>query len=138
MKLQKKRRNGVAVIKILPERYTGFDSDFTALISDIINFTKADTQLDGLVLDFSQTGFLPMNTLSAIDSLVFAVKQQKLTIGIVGLPGEMAKSFSAYEVETVSQFETVRQAARIRAADGAGQVKKLRRSALAATVEVSK
>ncbi len=35
-------------------------------------------------------------------------------------------------------FETVRQAARIRAADGAGQVKKLRRSALAATVEVSK
>ncbi len=110
MKLQKKRRNGVAIVKVLPERYTGFDSDFTALISEIISFTKTDKSLEGLVLDFSQTGFLPMNTLSAIDSLVFAVKKQKLSIGIVGLPGDMAKSFASYEDETVNQFETVRQA----------------------------
>ncbi len=110
MKLQKKRRDGVAVIKVLPEQYTGFDSDFSALVSQIINFTQRDKDLTGVVLDFSQTGFLPMNTLSAIDSLVFATRQQKLLIGIVGLPDDMAKSFSSYEDENVNQFATVREA----------------------------
>lgn len=110
MKLQKTRRNGVAVIKVMPERYTGFDSDFSALVSEVIAYTTEDKSLEGVVLDFSQTGFLPMNTLSAIDTLVHATRKRKLTIGIVGLPGDMAKSFSSYEDEKVSQFDTVRKA----------------------------
>lgn len=110
LKLQKKLRTKVATVKVVPETYTGSDTDFMSLIPEILQFMDENRKIDGLVLDFSRTGFMPMKTLSAIDLLVQEARRRKKSIGVVGLPMEIAGGFAGYVDDHVNHFETVREA----------------------------